>query len=149
MTQVWIPQVHFYMDFFFIVYTTVLHDLRLVESSDVEPKIWRPDCKITSRFSRLGRVTAPNLLIAQGSTVAWKQRALSLQFYWSFSTLLWLYFGIFEVILKTGKSLPWVYFCPSQPTTYKQRGGNASCPFYKFQILRNSYCQYSIITHVR
>ena len=41
-------------EFFSIVYTTVLHDLRLVESSDVEPKIWRADCKITCRSSRLG-----------------------------------------------------------------------------------------------
>lgn len=65
------------------------------------------------------------------------------------TSVLTRYFGIFDVILKICKILeflPWVQFYPLQPARDKHRRRNAFCPFYRFQVLRNSPCQHSI-TH--
>ena len=47
----------------------MLHDLSLVESHNTEPRIQRADCKVIHEFSTVQRVSAPNLHVAQGSTV--------------------------------------------------------------------------------
>lgn len=58
------------MDFFFIVNIIVLHDLRLVESMDMELWIWRVNCKLYVHwFSTALRVDALNSCIFQGPYV--------------------------------------------------------------------------------
>ena len=59
--------VHLYVDFF-LLNTTVLNDLQLVESADVEPWIGRLMVKLYADF-QLCRVRPPSALIVQGSTV--------------------------------------------------------------------------------
>ena len=44
----------------------ILHNPKLVESLDAEPRIWRADCKV---MHRLYRGSAPLTCVVQGSTV--------------------------------------------------------------------------------
>lgn len=53
----------------FLLNTTVLYDLLLVESADVEPWIWRADCKVTHGFLTVWGVCPPHTCIIQGSAV--------------------------------------------------------------------------------
>lgn len=48
------------------MYTTVLHDPRLVESTKVEPQIQRTNRKVLLRFSTAQRTGAPTPVLSKG-----------------------------------------------------------------------------------
>lgn len=85
--------------------STVLHDLQSTESTDVEPRIWRANCKVTRRFSTeslsLPLHPHPNSFV-QRSTVTQQQ---------------WPYFQIRSQLRSWGLGLQRVFWDTIQPIT--------------------------------
>ena len=48
-------------------FSTVIHDLKFVESWNAEPQIWRSNYKVIQGFLIAQRASVPNLYVFQGS----------------------------------------------------------------------------------